>query len=214
MGQSHLRALLLAILIGVSLNSFAETPPPARPSITWKASMKRQPSTILQMGALRVRFERTTLNDVRSAASVGEIAHQGEAGESIYWLCYTNLSATQVERIWIIADGEMGGPEHYVTSISAEILPDASVSGDCPELPNKLKPLSLDQHLWLGASESGATAKLGTPSYRKGTWKSYDFEGKVPGNCSGGHLDLLAWLFLHFENGHADSLQVGQVTSC
>lgn len=216
MNHHRLRALLLGILIGASHSSFAETPPPVAPfdAITWKATLKRKPSTGLRMGAFRVRFERTTLDDVRRAASVGEIAHRGDAGESAYWLCYTNLAPTQAERVWIVAHGEMGGPEHYVTNISAELLPNGNATADCPALPNNLKPLSLDNHLWLGASEGAAPAKLGAPSYQKGAWRSYDFQGKVPGNCEGGGFDLLAWLLLHFQNGRVNSLQVGQVTSC
>jgi hypothetical protein len=210
------RALLFGILIGVPVSSLAETPPPVAPfnAITWKATMKRKPSTGFRMGALRVRFEKTTLDDVRRAASVGEIAHRGDAGESAYWLCYTNLAPTQAERIWVVAHGEMGGPQHYVTNISAALLPNGSATADCPALPNNLKPLLLDNHLWLGASEGPAHAKLGSPSHQKNAWRSYNFQGKVPGNCEGGGFDLLAWLLLHFQNGRVNSVQVGQVTSC
>ena len=215
-GLRRHRALLLGILVGVPLSSFAETLPPAAPfdAITWKATMKRKPSTALRMATFHVRFERTTLDDVRRAVSVGEISHHGDAGESAYWLCYTNLAPTRTERIWVIAHGEMGGPEHYVTNISAELLPSGSPAADCPALPNAMKPLSLDNHLWLGASDVAAHAKLGAPSHQEGAWKSYDFRGKVPGNCEGGSFDLSSWQFLHFQNGRVNSLQVGQVTSC
>lgn len=210
------RALLLGILIGACVNSFAETPPPAAPfeAMTWKATMKRNPSTGLRMGAFRVRFEKTILDDVRRAAARGEIAHRGDAGESVYWLCYTNVDGTLVERIWVIAHGEMGGYLHHITGVSAELAPNASATTDCPALPNNLKPLSLDNHLWLGASEADATTKLGAPSYQKGTWQSYDFQGKVPGKCDGGGFDLLAGVSLHFQNGRVNSLQAGQTTSC
>jgi hypothetical protein len=216
MNRRRLRALLLGIAVGASHNSFAETPPPVAPfdAITWKATMKRKPSTGLRMGAFRVRLERTTLDDVRRAASVGDIAHRGDAGESAYWLCYTNLVSPQTERIWVISHGEMGGPEHYVTNISAELMPSGSATADCPSLPNFMQSVSLDNHLWLGASEGAAPAKLGAPSYQKGAWQSYDFQGKVLGNCEVGSFDLLAWLLLHIQNGRVNSLQVGQVTSC
>jgi hypothetical protein len=216
MSYRRLRQFLLGILIIASINAFAETPPPAAPfnATNWKAAIKQRPSTGLRMGTLSVRFEKTTLDDVRRAASTGVIAHRGDAGESAYWLCYTNLGITQVERIWVVADGEMGGPEHYITNISAELQPNGGATADCPALPNSLKPLSLDKHLWLGASKADATTKLGAPSFQKGAWRSYDFQGKVPGDCQGGGFDRLASLLLHFQNGHVNSLQVGQVTSC
>jgi len=65
--------VLLALVISVSRISFAEPPPPVVPfdTITWKAIMKRKPSADLRMGSFRVRFEKTTLDDVRCAASAG-----------------------------------------------------------------------------------------------------------------------------------------------
>lgn len=216
MNRYRRRAILLAALVSASLSSFAETLPPVAPfdAITWKATMKRKPSTGLQMGEFRVRFERTTLDDVRRAASLGEIAHRGDAGESAYWLCYTSAGATQTERVWIISHGEMGGSEHHITNISAELMPNGIATADCPALPNRLQPLSLDNRLWLGASEGAALAKLGAASYKKDAWQSYDFQGKVPGKCEDGSFDLSVWLLLHFQNGRVNSLQVGQVTSC
>jgi hypothetical protein len=216
MSYRQLRQFLLGIIVIASINAFAETPPPATPfdAMNGRAAIKQRASTGLHMGTLLVRSEKTTLDDVRRAASVGAIAHRGDAGESAYWLCYTNLGATQVERIWVVADGEMGGPEHYITHISAALQPNGGATADCPALPNSLKPLSLDNHLWLGASKTYATTKLGAPSFQKGAWQSYDFQGKVPGSCQGGGFDLLASLLLHFQNGHINSLQVGQLTSC
>lgn len=216
MNYCRLRQFLPGILIVSSLNAFAETPPPATPFevINWKATIKQPPTTGLKMGMFPVRFEKTTLDNVRRVASIGAIAHRGDAGESAYWLCYTNVGVTQAERIWLVAHGEMGGHEHYVTSINAKLIPGGSATADCPALPNNLKPLSLDNHLWLGASRRAATTTLGAPSFRKGAWQSYDFQGKVPGDCQGGGFDLIASLLLNFQKGHVISLQAAQVTSC
>jgi hypothetical protein len=87
-------------------------------------------------------------------------------------------------------------------------------SVDCPALPGRLKPLSLDNHLWLGTFEGDMTARLGTPSYRKEAWRAYDFRGKVKGNCDGGSFDQFASILLNFKKGRVDALQVWQVTSC
>lgn len=176
--------------------------------------MKRSPTTGLQMGTLVVRFERTTLDDVRRAAGVGEIAHQGDAGESVYWLCYTNVGVARIERVWVMAHGEMGGPERYVTDVSAERLPSGSATDDCPALPENLKPLSLANRLWVGASQGRVTSTLGAPSFHKGAWRSYDFQAREPGNCEGGDVDRSATLLLHFRNGRVNLLHAGQGTSC
>jgi len=216
MNRHPLRICALVMLTAVSVNSLAETPPPHTPfdAITWKATMKRKPSTGAKMGSFSVRFEKTTLDDVRKAASAGTISHHGDANESIYWLCYTNVTPIQTEKIWIISHGEMGGPEHFVTNISAELLANERATADCPALPEKLKPMVLDSHLWLNASASGVRAKLGNPSYQKGPWRSFDYQGKLRGDCEGGGFDVVNWLLLRFEKGRVNSLYVGQITSC
>jgi hypothetical protein len=216
MHRRRISAIPIAIMIVASVQSFAGTFPPETPfdSMTWNATLKKKPATGINMGALRVQLERTTLDEVRRAASTGEIAHQGDAGESTYWLCYTKLSPTPVERIWIIAHGEMGGPEHVITNISAQLLPNGIAEPDCPALPSNLRPMSLDHHLWLRSPAIDVRKRLGAPSYQQGPWRSYDYQGKEPGNCEGEGFDLMNRLLLRSEKGHVTSLQVGQVTSC
>jgi hypothetical protein len=182
--------------------------------MTWKATMKQSPVTGLQLGTLTVKFEKTKLADILQAAAAGDIAHQGDAGESVYWVCYTNSQVNRTERIWLMAHGEMGGSEHYVTDVSAELLPNESPSKDCPALPQSLTPVVLDNSLWIGSSEGGATSKLGAPSLHKNSWRSYDFQTKVSGDCGGDGFDRETSLLLHFRNGRVDRLQAGQTTSC
>ena len=214
MNSRYLRTISFVMLIAASATSSADTPPPKTPfdSQSWKASLKEKATDGMTMGSLRVKFEQTSLDDIRRAVSAGRISHQGDAGESIYWLCYTNIGASQIERIWLIAHGEMGGSNHSVTSISAQLLPDGKSTSDCPALPANMQPLSLDNHLWLNSPESDVL-KLGAPSYQKEPWRSYDYEGKVPGNCEGG-FDLLNWLLIKVGKGRVTSLHAGQVTSC
>jgi hypothetical protein len=210
-------ALLLGSLFAASHSSFAQTPPPVFPfdslsdETTWKATLKRKPATSLLMGTFQVRFEETKLDDVLRAASAGKIWSQGDAATSITWLCYTNLSATRVERVWIMS-GEMGGGE-YVTDVRAELLPNGSATADCPALPDKLKPLSLDNQLWLDVPEGAAVEKLGVPSFQKDAWRVYSFEGKVPGKCEGG-FDLTNTLMLRVQDGRVNSLGAFHITSC
>jgi hypothetical protein len=212
--DGRLATILFPVLSGMAITSAAQIPPDAPlMAQTFEPTMKRAPSTGVRMGKLRVWLEQTTLDDVRQAASMGEIAHRGDAGASMYWLCFTKVTKTQAERIWVLSDGEMGGPRHQVTGISAQRIPNGTPTAACPALPNKLTPLSLDHDLWLGATKEAVASKLGTFSYQQGAWRSYDYQGKVPGKCAGG-FDLSASLLLHFQNGRADSLRVVQVTSC
>lgn len=194
-----------------------QTPPPRLPfeSISWKPLSTAKPATHLKMGALEVRFEKTTLSAISSAAGIGRIFHQGDAGKSIYWLCHTARGQAQVERLWIVSHGEMGGPEHAVTSVTGEQLQStAHPTDDCPTLPSTLQPLSLAQDVWLGATDSAALKVLGRSSYRKGPWRSFNYEGKVPGACQPDGFDLMNWLVFKILQGRIVLISAGQVTSC
>jgi hypothetical protein len=208
--------VVLAFLATMPVGTLADTPPPRTPfdAITWDATLKAEPSLGVRMGSFYVRLEKTTLDDVRRVASVGDIAHQGDAGESVYWLCYTNVGPTPPERIWIMAHGEMGGDEHFVTNISAEVVPSAKATTDCPTLPAKLTPVSLDQDIWLRSLVGDVLTKLGQPSYEKEAWRSFNYRGKVPGDCENEGLDLLSSLLVRVKSGQVTSLYLNRVTSC
>ncbi len=205
-----------ALLMAISFCALAATPPPRYPfdAVTWDATLTAEPSLGMKMGFFYVRLEKTTLDDVRRATSIGDIAHQGDAGESVYWLCYTNVTSTAVERVWIMAHGEMGGLEHFITNITAQLLPKGSATEECPALPRKLTPLSLDHHIWLQSSVSDILKNLGHPSYKKGPWRSFDYQGKVPGNCGDEGFDLMNSLLLRAKSGWVQSLYLDRVTSC
>ena len=208
--------VLLLVTLEPCANALADAPPPRLPfdAVTWDATLKAAPSLGMKMGSFYVRLEKTTLDDVRRAASVGDILHQGDAGESVYWLCYTNVTSGATERIWIMAHGEMGGPDHSVTNITAQLLPTRKATADCPALPQKLKPLSLDHNIWLQTPLSDVVKKLGVPSYEKGSWRSFDYRGKVPGNCEGEGFDFMSSLFLKLNSARVTSLYLDQGTTC
>jgi hypothetical protein len=208
------RLLLLGAVVTFAVSVNAE-PPPSLPfeSMDWTASMKKEPTKGITLGILQVMFETTTLTDVRKAASAGAIAHTGDAGGSIYWLCYTIPRGHAADRIWIISHGEMGGPEGGVTSFAASRIDYGKVTADCPLLPAEMQPASLETHVWLGAPDAEVQRRLGTPSHHAGSWKAYNFQAKVPGDCEGGY-DLLNWLFIKSVRGRVTTIYTGQVSSC
>ncbi len=164
------------------------------------------------MGSFDVRWEESTLASVLSAAGIGEIQHEGDAGDSVYWLCYT-IEGSKAQRIWVMAHGEMGGPEHAITNVTAELMKDARGSKDCPALPTKMQPVTLSQGLWLGVTENAALRVLGSPSHSEGPWRSFDHQSKVPGACQGG-LDLSNWMLYKIRSGRVVTIMAGQTTSC
>lgn len=205
----------LIVFLVLAANVIAAPPPPDYPSgeVTWRASLSRAPTKGLTLGRLHVRFEETTLAQVGRAASTGKIAHRGDAGESVYWLCYTIPTAPIAQRLWLVCNGEMGGSEHAVTEFDVTKIDDARPKGDCPLLPSKLQPVAMDIPAWLGASDTEIRNLLGKPSHAQGPWQTYNWQAKIPGKCEGGY-DLKNWLWIKFDKGRAISINAGQVSSC
>lgn len=194
--RRYATGLLIAISLGsVTGSVLAGTPPPENPS--WHpyspASMKMPPTTGIILGKLSIAFEKTALAEVLEAAPSGFISHQGDAGDSIYWLCYTRVDADIAYRLWIVSDGEMGGKKHAVTMVTAQRITDAEPTRDCPALPANLQPVSLDVPIWIGTTDREVDRVLGPPSHRQGMWRQFDYQGKVPGPCQGGY-DMSNWL--------------------
>ncbi|MRX10615.1 hypothetical protein GJ697_22540 [Pseudoduganella sp. FT25W] len=216
MDNSLRRAVCLVCLSSCFASSFAATPPPDIPILPAPQKARLQPSPFAEvaMGGLNVRLEKTSLDEVRTAASSGAIAHQGDAGASIYWLCYTNLNATPAERIWLVSDGEMGGREHSVTSVIAQRSAGAHASADCPAMPATLAPMKLESGIWLDTPPETARKILGAASFHSGNWESYDYQGKVPGSCAGAGFDLTSSLMLQAAGKRFDTLRISRITSC
>lgn len=210
-----MKKTLLLTLLSISI-SVTAAPPPAGSgvdAIAWPASMHRKPTSGITLGKFHVLFEKTTLAQVKSAASAGEIANQGDAAGSISWLCYTISDRQDTGRLWITS-GEMGG-RNFVTGISARSLENMKPSVDCPLLPKNLQLISLDVPVWLGSSDSQLWKVLGQPSHAGNGWREYDFRTKVVdnGKCEGGY-DLINSLSTKSKKGKIIAIDAEQVTSC
>jgi hypothetical protein len=58
---------------------------------------------------------KSNLSDARQKFSSGEIYHEGDAGDSVYVLCYQGRDGTIAA---FESSGEMGGPDHVITFAS------------------------------------------------------------------------------------------------
>ena len=218
--RSHRNHLVAAfVAASIPLTSLPDEPvPPLSRSLDAapRATLKSKPTTGITMGSFRVRFEVTKLGDVRKAAGIGKIEHQGDASESIYWLCYTIPGTPVFERVWIIAHGEMGGPDHHVTGAHALRLASGIAAAEgCPLLPASLRPVAFDRGLWLDVSAQHLTAKLGAPSLKKDGWWSYYFAGKAPGLYQGEKVqyDVSCFFEAQIKEGGLVAIRASQVTS-
>src|SRR5579863_4413362 len=96
---SHLFRIITAYFLGglcLGAAAMTATSPPvidahiSESAAAWRAVAK--PSDGLSIGTLKVQLEQTTLSEVLRTVGSGSINHQGDASESIYWLCYTGLT--------------------------------------------------------------------------------------------------------------------------
>ncbi len=76
---------------------------------------------IIKAGSLNIKLEATTLDEIQKRFG-GRIRHKGDAGESVYWLCYVNSNQNNSKIFWFFSDGEMGGDKHAVTEVVEQQL--------------------------------------------------------------------------------------------
>jgi hypothetical protein len=203
----------LGICLALSCSlAFADAPPYV-PDLHWAPTLAHPPSIGVTVGRFRILFENTTLADVAIAALGGEIRHMGDAGDSVYWLCFTNPGSGFADQIWIVSSGEMGGSEHEITEVIAKRTHGRPVTSPCPTLPVDMRYVSFDGHLWLGDSDGKIGSRLGPPSTKDGLWRTFDYQGKVPGRCEGG-FDQTDWLTTKSSHNRVTLIAAGQVTSC
>ena len=215
-------ALLASILISRSVVA-QPIPPPSVPD-SFAAEdrlLKARPVTRLTLGKFVARFEETTLGEVREAIGSGSIAHQGDAGESTYWLCYTVSSPQAAQRLWITS-GEMGGTRHTIGGVVAQELPAGTVpNAGCPVLSSTRTPLSLDGGVWIGGDLSLIEKVLGKPSASHGGWLEWSYQGKIQGRDIVGaspaagslEFDELSLLQVRVTDGRVVALSASKVTS-
>ena len=212
--------IIAACTIGIAAMSAASRAlePPSRPEeVRGEGTLKVQPAVGIQMGRQFVRFEQSTLADILKAAGRGLIAHHGDASGSEYFLCYTKPTGPLSFRVWVISNGEMGGPAHSVTEIVAHRVEAATAANEeCPPLPRHLQPVALDRGIWIGTTRDQLRRKFGPESAaRDDGWLVYNFLGALPGRIGGERVswDVTNTLEARVRNGRVDALRASRVTS-
>ena len=165
------------------------------------------------LGRVALEFEKTTLQQVITAASAGRIEHAGDAGGSTYWVCYLVREGAAPSTVWILS-GEMGGPDHKVLQV---LLTSASADGDardCPVLPAHMREVSLAGGLSIGMSLDRLSAQLGVVVGATDKWYGYRYSVTIPSQHCGGAVDGSGAVAAQVQNGKVVALAANQVTSC
>ena len=179
-GAISITLLLMLLSVAPSAYSGDAASPPRFPfEVAPSPALKSSPVSSVALGSVTIYLGKTTLGEALDKIKVGEIGHEGDAGESVYWLCYSLAGPEGPERIWLLSHGEMGGPEHVIYGIAARVSSASPLAG-CPELPRALRPARLDDKSWLGTPVSAVLKKHGKPTKQQQLWIQYQSRRKLP----------------------------------
>lgn len=217
------RAYFIMIVIAIGFLTNAANASLKPPEIPDDVSGLEQTSSLplpggFSLGNYHILFEKTTLSQIKKAIAVqNKIYERGEAGEHIYWLCYTISSKKSQQRLWVISDSEMEGPEHEVSEVTIQKVNGLSPDFSCPELPLIFVPARFDNTpIWIDSTHSEVIFNSPT-SHQDGDWlfisslvwlkgdlETDTCKDQIKGNG----------ISMHILSGRVDILDVGQVTSC
>lgn len=188
-------------------------PPDTTMSATWPATLRQAPATRLALGPVRIRFGRTTLQDVLKAVGVGKLEHSGDAGDSRTWLCYVTAPHDgHVSRLWLVS-GEIDSGK-YITGVSARRVSSGTrATASCPQLPASFDHIVLDNDVWLGVSKSELAGRLKEPSHVSGDWRMFDYTRMFKADsCEEAQRDSSLWVRLR--DGRVEEIHAYQTETC
>lgn len=84
MGRYGAILLVVVVTLAGSVCAWA-----AQQSDSGSALHPADPVQEIRLGRFVAIFEKTTLGEIRDALGVGTVKHTGDAGQSLYWLCYS-----------------------------------------------------------------------------------------------------------------------------
>lgn len=171
-----------AAALAVMTQAAPVAPPRDVMQITAKPTLGSAPSRSAFLGHTKINLEKTTLSDVLKTVKKGAIYHSGDAGNSVYWLCYTLKNEFSYTRVWLLSDGEMGGAEHSITSIHAALIRKSGKNigtAGCPILPLAYEAIILEKGIQIGIRRDEVLKRLGKPTVNQSGWLVFFYEGKA-----------------------------------
>jgi hypothetical protein len=212
--------LRIALVLALAMPAPAaapDLPPPALPlpgPRIAERDVTHSAFAALLLGKTTITFEKTRLADVMALTGAGQVANQGDAGESIYWLCYRYRDLNRVNMLQITAHGEMGGPEHSITDVNITVV---NGEGDarCPFLPARLTPVVADAGFGLNTSYADFLRLLGKPGGEARNVAGWSLIHHVPIRIHGTDqiADISQYVDVRFRDGRAVELHFGQVST-
>jgi hypothetical protein len=138
-----------------------------------KATVPKPMITKLHVSDLTIVLEQTELEAVQAHFG-GEIGSDGDASESLRWVCLYGGDAAGRWVLWL-ESGEIDGP-NVGGSQWRRVRTTAQFDGRCQALPDGNSKVELPIELSLDATENKVLQVLGQPTVRKGNTLIYEHE--------------------------------------
>lgn len=156
------------------------------------------------LGTVSILLGETKLTDVSRVIGSGAIMQQGDAGDSLSYLCYTLDGKGASERLWL-KSSELGGGE-YIDGLMFITLKTTNDTDKCPIIDLSAWPVALDNGVAMGMDKDDLIQKLGEPSKRAGNFMAYRYHTVRVQN--GVKYDVNGHLHLHITEGKLDGFSV------
>ena len=166
---------------------------------------KKQPDSELTIAGIIIGKSR--LSKVQKKFKGNPIFHEGDAGNSLYVLCYETSNGTILT---FESNGEMGGPDHTITSAA---IYDSKSSYRLKMKCAKSTSIGVLQFhdIYLGMTQSTAKKTRGKPSKETPEYLLYEYHSTEKVN--GKQADIVSSVEMRFSNGKASEISVSKVES-
>ncbi|KYG65512.1 hypothetical protein AZI86_00070 [Bdellovibrio bacteriovorus] len=161
----------------------------------------------VELSILGLTVGRSKLSDVKGVFGGGEVYHEGDAGNSLYVLCYAGMDGSVIT----FESGEMGGSEHVISSAG---LFGAEAQYRLKKICTKSSKVNLGLNIGevrVGMSKDLVKKILGSPSKEQSKLLLYQYQ--VAEQRPKGGADVSSSFEIHFVAGKVSHLSASRVES-
>lgn len=165
--------------------------------------------TGLKIGRIHITFETTSWSDLRRQIGSFKLRHQGDASDAETWTCFTVGQPNRRVQIWL-SGSEMTGGE-WIDGVTAAKGTPWPVH-ECPLVDVGPGLITLDNGIWIGATQAQLQKRLGKPTAARSTSIMYDYAVSLH-DQKHGDSDISGRISLEMKGSRVQRLSANKVTT-